>query len=96
MTSAVPTQKYANSCICLGDIAVNGTSATLYICDDLVIARYGDGPGEAEAQHIHALNLESSAFLLAAYRLYLDTIAGTQDHDPLLEHSLINGRGIIC
>lgn len=96
MTFAPHDQKYANNCIRLGGITLNGTSAILYVCDDLVIARYGDGPGEAEAQHLHKLTFESSAFLLAAYRLYLDTLAHAQDQHPVFKHAMSNGRGISC
>lgn len=63
---------YCGRCTCLGKVEINGVTADVFTCDDLVIARYGDAPGEAEAEHIDQLSLESSAFLLAAYRLYLD------------------------
>ena len=65
-------QHYCDRCTCLGQVTLNETTADLFVCDDLVIARYGDEPGESEAEYVHNLDLDSSAFLLAAHRLYLD------------------------
>lgn len=61
---------YCDRCTCLGQATLNDQTADLFVCEDLVVARYGDEPGEAEAEHIHNLAVDSSAFLLAAYRLY--------------------------
>ena len=63
---------YCERCTCLGQATINERTADLFVCDDLVVARYGDEPGESEAEHIHSLKLETSPFLLLAYRLFLD------------------------
>ncbi|MEX2536535.1 MAG: hypothetical protein WD273_13145 [Trueperaceae bacterium] len=85
MTISPRYQHYCDRCSCLGQATLNDRTADLFVCEDLVVARYGDEPGEAEAEHIHNLGLESSPFLLAAYRLYLDengktAFAGTAVH----------------
>lgn len=85
MTVSPRYRHYCDRCTCLGQATLNETTADLFVCDDLVVARYGDEPGEAEAEHMHSLGLESSAFLLAAYRLYLDSVGkeptpGTAPH----------------
>ncbi|HEX7005276.1 MAG TPA: hypothetical protein VF168_13920 [Trueperaceae bacterium] len=67
-------QHFCERCTCLGRATINGVSADLFVCDDLVVARFGDEPGQAEAEHIHNLELESNPFLLAAHRLYLDSL----------------------
>lgn len=72
MTVSPRYRHYCDRCTCLGQATMNERTADLFVCDDLVVARYGDEPGEAEAEHIHNLDLESSAFLLAAFRLYRD------------------------
>ena len=66
-------QHYCDRCTCLGQATINEHTADLFVCDDLVVARYGDEPGESEAEHIDSLELESSPFLLAAYRLFLES-----------------------
>ena len=85
MTVTPRYRHYCDRCTCLGQATINDRTADLFVCDDLVVARFGDEPGEAEAEHMHSLGVESDVFLLAAYRLYLDSlgkeaIRGRADH----------------
>lgn len=74
MTVSPRYQHFCDRCTCLGQATINDETADLFVCDDLVVARFGDEPGQAEAEHMYSLSLESNAFLLAAHRLYLDSV----------------------
>lgn len=56
----------------LGAMTLGEKTAQLYVCYDLVIARFEGRPGGVQAQHMYRLTFESDVFLLAAFRLYLD------------------------
>lgn len=81
---------HCDRCHCLGYADINGERADLFVCEDLVIARYSDAPEDYQAQHVHALTPRSSPFLLTALRLWLDRRGETSEaervaHGPPME-----------
>ena len=63
---------YCNSCDCLGEIIINDVRADVFVCEDIVLARFSSRPDDYEAAHLQSLTMSSNVFLLAAFRLYLD------------------------
>lgn len=76
---------HCSKCNCLGEVVVNDTAADLFVCDDTVIARFGDEPDNYEASHLSQLSATSSIFLIAAFRLYLEARGETIPR-PSLSH----------
>lgn len=68
---------HCDACTCLGEAVINGTAADLFVCEDTVIARFGDAPDAYEASHLSRLSAFSSPYLLTAFRLYLDACGET-------------------
>lgn len=56
----------------LGEAVINGVRAELFVCDDIVLARFSTHPDDYEAAHLRSLTVTSNVFLLVAFRLYLD------------------------
>ena len=63
---------HCGRCSCLGEVVINDVRADVFVCDDIVIARFSERPDDYEAQHLNKLTMESNVFLLTAFRLYLD------------------------
>ena len=76
---------HCDACTCLGEVSVNGVSADLFVCEGVVIARFGDAPDDYVASHLTQLTARSNIFLLAAFRLYLDA-RGESAARPQLLH----------
>ena len=73
-----------NKCACLGHATINGESADLFVCAETVIARFSDAPDDYRATHVSQLSATSDVFLLAAFRLYLDTRGEAARYEPAL------------
>ena len=79
--------KYRNhceSCDCLGEVVINDVRADVFVCEDIVLARFSASPDDYEAAHLHTLTMSSNVFLLTAFRLYLDKKGGEMHPQALM------------
>lgn len=75
---------YCKKCACLGQATINGVSADLFVCAETVIAKFSDAPDDYRATHVNQLSAHSDVFLLAAFRLYLDTKGEQPHYEPAI------------
>lgn len=78
---------HCETCTCLGQVTMHGVTADLFVCDETVMARTGDGPDDYRASHVKSLSIWSDSFLLAAFRVCVDTRGGFARYRPLISPS---------
>lgn len=78
---------YRSDCDCLAQVTINDRSADVFVCNDLIIARFSNHPDDYEASHMAQLTFTSNVFLLVAFRLYLEARGGAngEPHSAPLE-----------
>ena len=65
-------QPFADNCLSLGEVVINGVKAQTFVCGASVVAQFSDDPDDYVAAHLVKLSMTSNVFLLTAFRLYLD------------------------